>query len=191
MLDYIITQLTSTLSLMQANIPQALLIVFGFWVIHFINMLLGYHLNRLGIYPRHAQGLIGIPFFSFLHGDFGHLFFNSIPLFVLIDFILLNGTHKLICVSITIILLSGLAIWLFGRRAIHIGASCLVMGYWSYLLANSYQHPSVMTIVLAIICAYYFGGLLFSLFPTQEKVSWEGHIFGFLAGLAAVYICPV
>lgn len=185
----LIAQLIQVFTLIQANIPEALLIVLGFWVIHFINMLVGYRLNVLGIYPRHPLGLVGIPFFSFLHGGFSHLFFNSIPLVVLIDFILLQGTHTLICVSLTIILLSGLGIWLVGRRAIHIGASSLVMGYWGYLLVQAYQHPSVLSLVLAIICLYYFGGLVLSFFPSEERVSWEGHIIGFLAGLAAAFIC--
>jgi membrane associated rhomboid family serine protease len=189
-LDKLLTQSATAFFLMKAHLPEALLFVAIFWGVHIINFLLGYRLNIFGIYPRHWRGLLGIPCFSFLHTGFDHLFFNSIPLIVLIDFVLLRGMHTLIFVSVTIIVLSGITIWLFGRHAIHIGASCLVMGYWSYLLINAYQHPSVLTIILAIICVYYFGGLLLGLFPTKERVSWEGHVFGFLAGVMAFYICP-
>lgn len=187
-LNTFFNQFVDLFNLIKANIPMTLLLVFGLWVIHFINILLGYRLNILGVYPRSVWGLIGIPCFSFLHGGFSHLFFNSIPLLVLINFMLLGGMQKFINISFTIMLISGGALWLFGRRAIHIGASCLVMGYFGYLLVNAYQHPSLLTIILALVCLYYFGGLLGSFFPTEEKVSWEGHLFGFLAGLAAVYL---
>lgn len=186
-MDSLISQLTYDLAAVKANISLTLTLVGILWLVHIINVLLGYRLNILGVYPRHVWGLIGIPCFSFLHGSFNHLFFNSIPLLVLINFVLLHGWQQFIDVSLIIMLISGSALWLLGRRAIHVGASCLVMGYWSYLLIDAYQHPSLLAIMLAVVCVYYFGGLVFSLFPTEEKVSWEGHIFGFLAGLVAVY----
>jgi membrane associated rhomboid family serine protease len=186
-LNNLLSQLVDLFDLLKANIFNAALFILLLWVIHLVNVLLRYRLNILGVYPRSGWGLIGIPCFSFLHGSFNHLFFNSIPLIVLINFMLLSGMQKFIHISLTIMLISGVALWLVGRRAIHVGASCLVMGYFGYLLVNAYQHPSLLTIILAIVCLYYFGSLLGGFFPTQEKVSWEGHIFGFLAGLIAVY----
>jgi membrane associated rhomboid family serine protease len=188
MLDDFVNQLISFADLMKNNIPATLVIVGIFWFMFFATVLTGYRLNRLGVYPRHLLGVPGIFFHSFLHGDFNHLFFNSIPLFVLVDFILIEGLPVFLHISLTIILLSGAAVWCFGRRAIHIGASSLIMGYWGYLLLNAYQHPSVSTVILAIVCLYYFGGFLFDLFPREEKVSWEGHLFGFLAGIVSVYL---
>jgi membrane associated rhomboid family serine protease len=187
-LNYLLAQFTNLFNLLKANIVNAALFIAFLWIVHFINVLLRYRLNILGVYPRSVWGLIGIPCFSFLHGSFNHLFFNSIPLIVLINFMLLSGMQKFIHISLVIILISGAALWLFGRRAIHIGASCLVMGYFGYLLVNAYQHPSLLSIILALVCLYYFGSLLGGFFPSQEKISWEGHIFGFIAGLAAVYL---
>lgn len=89
-----------------------------------------------------------------------------------------------------ITLVSGGILWLIGRRAIHVGASGLIMGYWGYLLVYAYQHPSILSYVLAIICIYYFGGLLLSIFPKEDSVSWEGHLFGLFAGILATVICP-
>ena len=190
MFDTIIFEITSTISLIKTNLPDALSIVAVLWIIHIINALLYYRLTILGIYPRHILGLIGIPFFSFLHASFNHIFFNSIPLVILIDLVLVGGKQKLICTTVSIILMSGIAIWLVGRRAIHVGASSLVMGYWGYLLVSAYQYPSVMTGVVMLLCLYYFGGLVTNFFPMEERVSWEGHICGFLAGIATLYICP-
>ncbi len=188
MINNLLLQLQYVFAAMQANVPYCLMIIGGLLAIHILNALLGYRLNLLGIRPRRFSGLIGIPFSSFLHADFNHLFFNSIPLFVLTNFLLIGGIPKFILITITIILCSGIAVWLFGRKGIHIGASGLAMGYWGYLLVNAYLYPSIMTVILAVICLYYFGGLLFSLFPGGRNESWEGHVFGFLSGLLAFYL---
>ena len=190
-LDNFVSQLQSNLSLIEANFYIAFMIVAGLWMIHFVNGILGMRLNWLGIYPRHVIGLVGIVFSPLLHGSFSHLFFNSIPLLVLICFVLVGGIAKFIYVTAIITALSGLAVWLMGRRAIHIGASSLVMGYWGYLLVDAIRNPSTMSVMLAVVCVYYFGGLIFSLFPEEERVSFEGHIFGFLAGIATSYIIPL
>lgn len=183
-------QLFKIFDLIQANLHLTLLILGLLWIIQIINYLTGYRLNNLGIYPRHLQGLPGILFSPFLHGSFTHLFFNSIPLLVLIDFMLLTGTHHFLYLTLLIMLGSGFATWLFARPSFHVGASHVVMGYWGYLLINAYQHPSILTVMLAILCVYYFGGLLLSIFPQEEKTSWEGHLFGFLTGITVVYIEP-
>lgn len=185
----LIDQLNFFLTAIRANIGISLWIMAILWGIHFLNILVGYRLNYLGIHPRHPFGLIGIAFAPVLHGGFNHLFFNSIPLFILINLILLGGIPLLICVTVSIAVISGFATWLFGRSAIHVGASALIMGYWGYLLMNAYQNPSLMSIVLGVVCIYYLGGLFFQIFPSEESVSWEGHLFGLLAGVATFYIC--
>jgi membrane associated rhomboid family serine protease len=188
-LEPYLDQLQSAIASVKEGIPFALVLLSIFWAFLIINKLLSYRLNYLGIYPRDAFGLIGIVFHPVLHGSFNHLFFNSIPLFVLLTFMITTGTSTLICATLSIVLLSGIAIWLFGRKATHIGASGLIMGYWGYLLVFAYKNPSILSYVLAIICLYYFGGLLLSIFPSEEKTSWEGHLFGLLAGIGAAYIC--
>lgn len=175
----------------QDNFGLLMAILFGLWALQILNRLMGYRLNYLGIIPRSARGLFGIFFSPLLHGNATHLFLNSIPLLVLSCFVLVGGQELFWRVSLSIILISGSLIWLLGRKAIHIGASSLVMGYWGYLLINAYQHPSLMAIVLALVCLYYFGGLFFGLFPSREQVSWEGHLFGCIAGIITNYFFPM
>ncbi len=188
-------QIESVLQILVATIHDNLALLLGIvialWILQLINKLLGYRLNYLGIVPRTGRGLMGIFFSPFLHGDANHLFFNTIPLLALACFVLVGGQPLFWRVSISIILISGLLIWLFGRKAIHIGASALITGYWGYLLINAWRQPGVMTVILAIVCLYYFGGLFFGLFPTKEKVSFEGHLFGCLAGVATNYLFPM
>jgi membrane associated rhomboid family serine protease len=162
------------------------MIIGSLFAIHMINVLLRYRLNVLGLYPRTGHGFLGIFFSHFLHGSFTHLIFNCIPLFILLNFILLKGINNTITITLLIMVISGLCVWLFGRKAIHVGASGLIMGYWGFLLIDAIQHPSVITIFLVLTCLYYFGGFVSSLLP-EEGSSWEGHFFGFLAGLAVSY----
>ena len=184
-------QVDQTIHLLQRNFMFVLYLIGILFALHFLNWILGYRLNILGIWPRKLLSLPGIIFAPFLHGDFNHLFFNAIPLFIMMSFVLLNGMAVFICVSAIIIVLGGLATWLFGRRGIHIGASGVIMVYWGFLLIQAYYHPTIVSIALAIVCLYYFGGFVLNLFPTRMKSSWEAHLFGFLAGLFAFYACPM
>jgi membrane associated rhomboid family serine protease len=132
--------------------------------------------------------LTGIFFAPFLHHDFNHLFFNSVPFFILTNLVLLHGQLNFYICSLIIICGGGLGVWLFGRRAVHIGASGLIMGYFGYLLAEAYYNLSAITIILAVLALYYFGGLIFALIPGARKdVSFSGHLFGFLSGVLAAY----
>ena len=176
--------------LLQANLYFVLSLLAALWAIFIVNFLLGYRLCYLGIVPRSLPGLIGIAFAPFLHGNFNHLFFNMVPLFVLSSLVLVQGKLTFYCVTLVVVVLSGAGIWLFGRKALHVGASGVIMGYWGYLLLNAYQQPSVSAILLVAVTIYYFGGMLMSVFPTEGNISWEGHLFGFLSGLAANYLCP-
>ncbi len=183
-LDFLIEQ-------SKVNIDFVLLALLMLLIIHTVNAMLGYRLTRLGIMPRCIFGMPGIVLSSLIHYDFNHLFYNSIPLFFLLNFVLIltPSMSHFYCVTVGIVLLSGSAIWLFGRRAIHIGASSLVMGYFAYCLAYAYYQVSLMTILLAIVLLYYLSGLFLNLLPGGKDISWEGHVFGFLAGLMTVYLC--
>lgn len=172
----------------QNTAPMVAMMVGGIWGIHFINMALGYRLNILGILPRSIFGIPGIVCSPFLHGDFNHLFFNSIPLFVLANFVMLDGVYVFYFVSASIILMSGIGTWLFGRWAIHVGASSLIVGYWSYLMVNAIYGKTTLALVIGAVSFYYFGALFFSIFPSDLRTSWEGHLFGFLSGIATYYL---
>lgn len=181
-----IAKLADTLQIMvqsfQLNVVYLLIFLGILWGVQFVNVLLQYRLNCLGIYPRKPWGLLGVVFSPFLHGDFNHLLFNSIPLFVLSNFMLVPGLTFFYHITGFIILVSGVGTWLFGRPALHVGASSLIMGYFSYLLFNAYRAPTMLSLVLAAMCLYYFGALFFSLLPTDRSTSFEGHIAGFIAG---------
>lgn len=157
------------------------------WIFFFLNLLMNNKLLYLGIIPRRIYGLPGILFAPVLHANFNHLFFNSIPLLVLSNFILISGTTYFMEVTIAITLISGLLIWCFAKPGLHIGASALITGYWGLLVTDIFQQSSLTTVILGIISLYYFAGIFLGIFPGKKGVSWEGHLFGLLAGIAVKY----
>ncbi len=183
-------QLSAIVAASKNNLHFTLGVVALLWVIQLVNMIVGNRLLYLGILPRHPIGLLGIFFSPFLHGNMEHLFFNSIPLFLLMNLALIDGYQLFYITTLMIIIIGGGLVWLFGRKSIHVGASTLIMGYWSYLLVNAIYNPSIMTLILAGLCIYYLGGLFVNLFVFEKGVSWEGHLFGFIAGIATVYLQP-
>lgn len=160
------------------------------WAINILNWVLGSPFNRLGLYPRRLFGLTGILLSPFLHGDFSHLFFNTIPLFVLGLAILTEGPNTFFTVTGIIMLLEGLSVWLVGRKARHIGASGVISGYFGYIIVNAYLHPSFTAGLLALLVIYYFGSIFLGIFPQEEQISWESHLLGFLSGIAAAFLTP-
>lgn len=158
------------------------------WSVFFVSHFISRHILLLGIIPRHLIGIPGIVFAPLLHANFNHLFFNSIPLLVLSNFILINGLNYYLTVTLLITVLSGFCIWLFGKPGLHIGASALITGYWGFLVCNIYQSGTITTVILGLISLYYFAGIFFGIFPREKGISWQGHLFGLLAGIATSYL---
>lgn len=180
--------LSQFLSNSQLYLKNWLIVIAGLWAFNILHWILGSPLNGLGIVPRRLRGLGGILFSPLLHQNFNHLFFNSIPLFVLGLIVLSRGAVLFIEMSAFIILVGGFCVWLLGRRASHIGASGLISGYFGFVVVWAYVDPNAVTILLALIVLYYFGSILLGLFPREAKVSWESHLYGFLSGLLVAYL---
>jgi membrane associated rhomboid family serine protease len=192
MLAQLASELMALVHASQANLPIALACLAVLWVVHLANILTGKRLMIFGIWPRQIAGLPGIVLSPLVHASFEHLFLNSIPLLVLADLLLISGHHAFAMVTISVTVISGILVWLLGRRAIHLGASGLIMGYWSFLLVQAYTQPTIMAVILAVLCLYYLGGLALNLFVFDKGSSWEGHIFGFIGGvLTALWLSYV
>lgn len=187
MLTQILEGFTVIASQTKTNLGFLTGIFLVLWGCYLINLTLGNALLYLGIRPRKALGLSGIFFAPFLHANFNHLFFNTIPLLVLANFILIQGVPLFLHVSALIILLSGLLIWCFAPDGLYIGASGVITGYWGYLLAHAYYQSTATTLILAVVCAYYFMGIFYSIFPEKKHIAWQGHLFGLLSGLGIAY----
>ncbi|WP_350304469.1 rhomboid family intramembrane serine protease [Photorhabdus viridis] len=172
---------------MKIRLKQHFHILIGLAVIligtQLLNTLTGGALSNFGIIPRYAQGLMGIPLSPFLHGDWEHLFSNLPALLVLSALLMTHSIRYYVLASLFIIFMEGTLVWLFGRTAIHIGASGWIFGLWGLLLANAFFLRRVKDFFFAILVFVYYGGIVFGLLPWQEDISTEGHIFGVISGL--------
>jgi membrane associated rhomboid family serine protease len=156
------------------------------WVSEIIDSVSSHGLDKYGVRPHHLVGLRGIPFAPFLHASFRHLIGNSIPFAVLGVLIALSGLAELLSVTVVVTLISGLGMWVFGSpNQVHIGASGVVFGYLAFLLVRGVFAKNVRQIILGVIVAMVYGGLLWGVLPTARGVSWQGHLFGVVGGVAA------
>ena len=164
-----------------------LIFVASLWAVEITDALTNLNLDQYGILPRDVTGLRGIPLSVFLHGDFSHLLSNTGPLVVLGGLISLRGHSRLFWSSVFIVLLGGALVWLVAGivtgDGIHIGASGLVFGYFGYLAARGLYERSLSSILISIAVIAVYGTIIFGVLPTQEGVSWEGHLFGLIAGV--------
>lgn len=152
-----------------------------------LKMLTGNLIYRFGIIPRHPATLIGIVCAPFIHANFNHFFFNAVAFFVLSDFLLISGPDLYFKVSAYIMFFSGLLTWGCARPGVHIGASGIITGYWSFLILNAYAQGGIISIILGLVSLYYFSGIFFGIFPGEKGTSWEGHLFGLIAGIITNY----
>ncbi len=160
------------------------------WVIEildnlFFQRILRGGLDQFGIAPRRFLGLRGIVFAPFLHGGYYHVAANTVPFLVLGWLIMLRNTADFWTVSVVSALVSGLGTWLFGRSAIHIGASGMIFGYFGYLLFRGYFERSIVAIAISLLVGFTYGGMIYGVLPSQQWISWEGHLFGFIGGAIA------
>ena len=160
------------------------------WTVELVNTLFGHRLTALGLNPRTLAGLPGILFVPFLHNGIGHALANTIPFVILGSLVLLRGARTFVELSLFILVVGGVAVWLVGRPAVHVGASGLVMGYFGFLLARGWYERTVLAIAIAAVVLLLYGGALWGLLPLVPGMSWEMHLFGFLAGVLAARILP-
>lgn len=163
-----------------------MLLLLVMWAVEILNMVTGHRLSRLGaIHPRTFSGLIGMVTAPFLHFGLFHLLLNSLPFAVLGGLICMQDKKLFFEVSLLIMIMAGIGTWLFARSAAHAGASSLIFGYFGFLLASGWYAKDVQSILIAIAVLFYYGGMIFGVLPIRAFISWEGHLFGLLAGIAA------
>lgn len=157
------------------------------WLLELIDWILpGTPLDYYGIRPRVIGALVGIIFAPFLHGGFGHLLANSVPLLVLGLLVTARRSDDFPLVFAHAAFIGGVGTWLFGApNSIHIGASGIVFGLFAFLIARGFFERSVSAVLLSVVAAVLYGGMLWSLIPVQSGVSWSGHLFGFIGGVVA------
>jgi len=172
------------------SILKSVIIVSILWVTFLINDIFGLHWNDFGMKPRNLDGLFGIISMPFLHGDYAHLFSNSIPLLVLLFSIFYFFHRKATLILLMTWFMAGVLTWIIGTEGIHVGASGVVYALAFFLVTISVlkQEPKLMAYSLIIIFLY--GSIVWGFFPQlfpDKHISWEGHLAGAITGIVLAF----
>jgi len=167
---------------------QAVQIVFYvilvIWVVEIANLVFGHQFYTLGILPRDFDGLTGIILHPFIHGSLQHTILNTLPLAVLGSFVAIEGRSTFLKITILVVIVGGLLLWLLGRSSYHVGASLLIFGYFGFIISLAFYKKTISSILVAALTIVMYGGLIYGVIPMDNQVSWEGHLFGLIAGIA-------
>jgi len=167
------------------------------YLVELIDHLAGGRLDDNGIKPLTSDGLWGIIFAPLLHANWEHLVANTVPLLVLGFLMTLAGMSRFIWATAIVWILGGFGTWLIGNLGSscgptdHIGASGLIFGWLAFLLVFGFFVRRVWNIIIGLVVLFAYGGVLVGAMPVLHQcggVSWQGHLCGAVAGVAAAYL---
>jgi len=173
-------------------IPPALIVVTVMWLVYWADFLFIYDFHKLGVLPKTIDGLKGILFMPLIHAhsDFKHIINNSVPTFLLLT--LLFYSYKDIAFKVFFIswLMTGVLVWIFAtnKGSFHIGMSGVIYALAAFLFTSGVLRKFLPLQALSLFIVFIYGSLVWGVFPTSSRVSWEGHLMGMLVGvLLAIY----
>ena len=166
-----------------------LVLLAGMWILELLDQFSGNQLDQLGIHAREIDGMPEILTAPFLHAGWDHLMSNSLPFVVLGFLVLLSGLARWLVSSLIIIIISGMTAWLLTPiHTIILGASGLIFGWLTYLLARGLWSRRPAQVVIAVVVLLVYGGLIWGLFPGNAGVSWQAHLGGAVGGVLAAWL---
>ncbi|MCX4560636.1 rhomboid family intramembrane serine protease [Streptomyces sp. 2-1] len=175
------------------RVKNAALLVGGWvallWVLEAIDVASGHALDTFGITPREFGELRDIVPAAFVHFGWDHLAANSVPLLLLGFLAALSGIRRFLAVVTVTILVSGLGVWLTAsEHSITAGASGVVFGLFGYLLVRGFVDRRIGDVVIGLVVGAVYGSILWGVLPTTAGVSWQGHLFGLIGGMASAFV---
>ncbi len=159
------------------------------WLVEALDVLSGHALDTFGIVPRQLGELRDIVPAAFIHFGFDHVAANSVPLFVLGFLAALRDLGRFLGVVLVIVVTSGLGVWLVAPAHTNTaGASGVVFGLFGYLLVRGFVDRRLLDIGVGLGIAVVYGSILWGVLPTAQGVSWQGHLFGLVGGVASAFL---
>jgi len=160
----------------------ALVFVGLVWLLQITNWALGLDASPFGVRPRTLGGLAGILFAPLTHAGFEHLLANTLPLALLGTAMLHLYPGASPVVLPWVYLAPGLAVWLLGRDAIHLGASGLIYGFTAYVFIGGLLRRDRRAIAASLAVAFLYGGTIWGVMPLKQTDSWETHLAAAIVG---------
>ncbi|MEV4330464.1 rhomboid family intramembrane serine protease [Streptomyces sp. NPDC049597] len=160
------------------------------WALEAIDVATGHSLDAYGIVAREPGELADVVPAAFVHFGFAHVAANSVPLLIFGFLAALGGIRRFLAVSLMVVVVSGLGVWLVSPSdANTAGASGLVFGLFGFLVARGFVERKALDLVVGLLVGAVWGSsILLGISPADTAVSWQGHLFGLLAGVAAAFV---
>jgi membrane associated rhomboid family serine protease len=160
------------------------------WLLEVVDVVSGHELDGLGIMPRTPSELVDVVPASFIHFGFAHVAANTVPLLVFGFLAALGGLRRFAAVCALIIVADGLGVWLVAPSGTNTaGASGLIFGLFGFLLVSGFVERRPIGVVVGLLVGAVWGSsILVGVAPTQTGVSWQGHLIGLVAGVAAAFL---
>lgn len=164
------------------------------WVVEFADLLLPGRFESLGIRAWDLTHLPGIVLAPLLHSTWSHLISNSVPFLVLGCLVAAEGARRFWFVTAIATVVGGIGPWFLALPGtVTVGASGLVFGYFAYLMvrvftARSMGHRILYAVIALATFSVYGGSMLVGVLPVHVGISWQGHLFGALGGVAAALL---
>ncbi len=172
----------------RANFRLAVKLTLGFvaliWFIQLLNWALDLGVEDFGVRPRELAGLPGILFAPLMHSGFAHLIANSLPVVIVGTAMLYLYPSAALLVLPAVYLGPGVAVWLFARGGVHVGASGLIYGLVSYVFVAGLIRRDRRAIAASLLVSFLYGASVWGVLPIERGVSWETHLAAALIGLA-------
>jgi membrane associated rhomboid family serine protease len=166
------------------------LIVGLMWLVKGAETVFDFSAGQLGIRPLEASGLAGILLSPFIHGDWNHLFANSIPMLVLPAALFYFYRTLAFRILLFTTLICGFWVWAGAREASHIGASGVIYGLASFLMVSGFLRKENRLMALSLVVVFLYGSFIWGIFPElfpEKNISWESHLSGLLTGLLLAF----
>ncbi len=157
------------------------------------------------IIPLSSEGLKGIFFSPFLHGNLEHILGNSVPIAALM--FLLFQFYPTISRKIFFIgwIATGLLVWGIPHIDILsggynfvciIGASGLVYMLAFFLFFSGVFRWNMKLLTVSLLVALYYGSLIWGMLPEElfynlqepSKISWQSHLAGAVVGTVLAFV---
>lgn len=146
------------------------------WLIGF------YSFDNWGVVSWSLQHLPGIALMPLLHGGFSHLLSNLLPF--LVFGLILAARGEFARIGILGTLGSGALVWLWPNTGLlHVGASGLVLCFFTYLIVKGIRTRQPYDLVIALGLGLFYGlSMWATLTNFSQGISWQGHVAGALVG---------
>lgn len=165
--------------------PMVLLVVI--WAIYLFAWKNNFSLIQYGLKPRTLSGLTGIFTLPFIHANWSHIIDNSVPVLFLGSLLFYFYRPLAWRVILFTVVISGVWVWVSARPAYHVGASGLIYGLAAFLIVSGIIRKNMQLLAITLLVTFLYGGMVWGLLPLDTPVSWEGHLWGAVAGVVMAY----